>query len=46
MQTVYVTVKVVLTDEADPEGVINDCDYHFTHDLILDTEIIEVSDQP
>lgn len=42
----YVIVRVVIKDGEDVQEVIADTDYAFKHEAILDTEIIEVSDQP
>ncbi len=41
---IYVTTRMVITDGADPQEVIADCDYAFKHEDIIDTEIIEVEE--
>jgi hypothetical protein len=40
---VYVTVRVDIADEDDPEDLVSGCDYSFTHSdiTVLDTEIVE-----
>jgi len=41
---IYVTTRIELTDGADPQQVIADCDYDFKHEDIIVTEIIEVEE--
>ena len=41
---VYLSVKVYLQPGADPHDVIAECDYSFSHEEIVDTEIMEVLD--
>jgi hypothetical protein len=42
---VYVTVKLVLADEADVGEVVNEMDYDFSYENdILSTEIVAVED--
>jgi hypothetical protein len=43
-RTVYVVVAVRITCDVDPHDVIADCDYRFTADGIVETEIVGVSD--
>ena len=47
MKTIYVSVKVQITDDADAHDVISNCDYSFTDDdgQIIDTEIVGVTDE-
>ena len=40
MTIVYVTVRVEVSDNVDPQDVINECDYDFTHKDIGETEIV------
>ena len=39
---VYVTVKVMIKADADPQDIFAECDYNFEHDDIVETEIIDV----
>lgn len=44
---VYVSVKLYLTDgqtEESVQNIISECDYSFDHELITDTEIVEILD--
>lgn len=41
---VRLTVSVEMTDGADPQQVIADCDYDFKHEDIIATEITEVEE--
>lgn len=45
MKTIYVTVAVRVKDDADAHGTIAECDYSFTGDGIISTEIIKVFDE-
>ncbi len=38
----YVTVKIVHKKGQDIQDIISDCDYNFSHQDIIDTEILEV----
>ena len=40
---IHVTVSIRIRDDADPYAVVEDMDYGFTHDAILDTEIRDVT---
>ena len=43
MKTVYITVKLVLVDEADVDEVVQEMDYSFKYgDQITDTEITTI----
>jgi hypothetical protein len=42
---VYVTVKVEIHDDADSYESIENCDYSFLGDGIIDTEIVAISDK-
>jgi hypothetical protein len=44
MKTFYVTVKIQVEDDADVNDVVENCNYSFIHDDILNTEIIETLD--
>jgi len=44
VKTIHVTVKVCINDSADPWDTIESCDYSFSHDDIVDTEIVNVCD--
>jgi len=44
MKTFYVTVKIQVEDDADVNDVVENCNYIFIHDDILNTEIIETLD--
>jgi hypothetical protein len=44
-QIVYLTVKVEIAENYNTDEVIENCDYDFTHDAILRTEIVEISDK-
>ncbi len=41
MSTIFLTVKVCLKEGADPENVVSELDYEFTHPDIEDTEVID-----
>lgn len=45
MKTITVTVRLQVTDDADAHDVVSDCDYSFTHEQIIDTEITGVTDE-
>jgi len=42
MQTVYITVKVIMTNEADPQDVAAEMSYSMDHEDIISTEITEI----
>lgn len=42
---IYVLTRIEITDDADPQEVIAECDYDFTHDKIVATEIISVENE-
>ena len=44
MKTFYVTVKIQIEDDADVNDVVENCNYIFIHDDILNTEVIETLD--
>ena len=37
-----IVVKIPVEEGADLQEVISECDYQFTHEKILETEIVEV----
>jgi len=39
-QIVRVVVKLTLSPDADVQEVLSECDYHFEHEQIIDTEIM------
>tara|TARA_Y100001973_G_C4946116_1_gene208005 strand:+ start:238 stop:408 length:171 start_codon:yes stop_codon:yes gene_type:complete len=41
---VYVSVKLYLREGSDIQEVVQECDYHFTHDDIIETEIVDIID--
>ena len=43
-QTVYVTVKLVLIGNSIPYEVVEDCDYSFSHEAIVQSEIVDIKD--
>jgi len=45
MKTIYVEVAVSIEDDADAQETISECDYSFTGDGIISTEIIGVTDE-
>lgn len=47
MKTIYVSVAIRVTDDADAHDVISNCDYSFTDDegQIVSTEIVGVTDE-
>jgi hypothetical protein len=44
MKVRWVTVRVMLNDDANDEDVIAEMDYSFDHDDILSTEIMEINE--
>ena len=40
----YVSVKLYLKPGADIQEVVQECDYHFAHDDIIETEVVSVLD--
>ena len=40
-----VIVKIEVEEGADIQEIISECDYQFTHDKIVETEIVEVLDE-
>ena len=48
MNNIYyqqIVVKIEIEEDADIQDVISECDYNFSHDKIVGTEIIEVRDE-
>ena len=45
MKTIHLTVQLRINDNADPHEVAENLDYSFTHEDILDTEIVNVCDE-
>lgn len=45
MKTIAVIVKIKIEQNADALETIEDCEYSFTGEGIIDTEIIEVIDE-
>jgi hypothetical protein len=45
MKTIHLTVQLRINDNADPYEVAENLDYSFTHEDILDTEIVNVCDE-
>ena len=41
---VYVSVKLYLKPGADVQEVVQECEYKFTHEDILETEIVDIID--
>jgi hypothetical protein len=43
-----VEVRITINDDADPFEVMEEMDYSFTHDSIVDTEVVDatVADEP
>jgi len=41
---VKIIVKIEVEEGADLQEVISQCDYQFTHEKIIETEIVEVLD--
>tara|TARA_B100000214_G_C23969928_1_gene629572 strand:- start:2775 stop:2906 length:132 start_codon:yes stop_codon:yes gene_type:complete len=39
-----IVVKIEVEEGADLQDVISQCDYQFTHEKIIETEIVEVLD--
>ena len=37
-----IVVKIQVEEGADLQEIISECDYQFTHEKILETEIVEV----
>jgi hypothetical protein len=44
-QTIYVTVKLTLNGSANPRETIENLDYNFQHDDIVDSEILGFCDE-
>lgn len=44
MQTIYLTVALKVADGADPYETVAECDYSFSGDEIICSEIVEVFD--
>jgi len=42
MKTVYMTVKVTIADDADPQDVASEMNYSMDHEDIISTEITEI----
>jgi hypothetical protein len=42
MKQVSVTVLLTIKDDADPQEVVQEVDYTFNHEDIIDTEITEI----
>ena len=42
---IHVNVKIEIQDDADAHETIEDCDYSFTGEGIIDTEIVGVTDE-
>ena len=40
-----IIVKIEVEEGADLQEVISECDYQFTHEKIVETEIVEVLDE-
>ena len=45
MKTINVTVQLRVADDADAHDVVSECSYSFEHPQILETEIVEVTDE-
>lgn len=45
MKTIRVTVKVYINDDADAHETIQECDYSFSGEGIVCTEIVEIADE-
>jgi hypothetical protein len=45
MKAIHVTIKVCIADNADAYEVAENCDYSFTHEDIIGTEIVNVFDE-
>lgn len=41
MKTIYAKISIQVNDDADVNDVIENCEYSFTHDQIIDTEIVD-----
>lgn len=41
---VYLSVKLYLKPGADVQEVVQECDYKFTHEDIIETEIVDIMD--
>jgi len=41
----WVSIKVVLKDDADLDEVVCNMDYNLEHDDIIDTEVMEIKDE-
>lgn len=44
MRNIYLTIKLVVEDDADVDELVSELDYSFDHDDIIATEIVDVSD--
>lgn len=44
MKTIEITVKLEIEDDADPQEVVSEMDYSFTHPAIKDTEVLGVNE--
>jgi len=42
-QVIEVTVRVYLTEDADPQEAIAEMDYEFAHDNIIGTEVVDIN---
>ena len=40
-----IIVKIEVEEGADVQEVISECNYQFTHDKIVNTEIVEILDE-
>lgn len=40
-----IIVKIEVEEGADIQEIISECDYQFTHEKIVETEIVEVLDE-
>ena len=45
MKTIHVTVSISISDDADAHETIQECDYSFSGEGIISTEIVEVIDE-
>lgn len=39
----WISIRVILNDDADLDEVVHDMDYSLVHDDILETEIMEIT---
>jgi len=44
MKHIYVTVRLDVEDSADTQDVVQECDYSFVHDEIIDHEIVDIDE--